>query len=283
MFRWVKEYWRSVLQSVLTALGIVFLFIEAYEVITDCNIQLPFGLFLIVVAASGVTYFLLDGYLIKGFLRKEVEIPSHGLDTKIMVKFGDLFEQDGWKAVGANDFFDSHVDEELVSSQSLHGRVINKYWLEDRTGWQKQINTSLKSVKAETVSRPKGNERRYPIGTTASATVGNQKFLFVALGKTNIGDNVTSANGEMLISATRGMLVKARATCSYEPLSIPLMGSGLARVGIKNSVILDLIITAILEESRNGRITGEITVIVSPEKAGQINLKNHVRNWTHGS
>lgn len=282
MLRWFSEYWRNILQSVLTALGVVFLLIESYEVITDNNIQLSFSCFLSVIAASGITYFFLNGYFLNGFLQKKIEIPSHDLDTKIFVKFGNLFEEEGWKAVGASDFFDSHVDEDLVSSNSLHGHVINTFWSDNRTDWQKQINSSLKNVVGEKVTRSKGNEYRYPIGTTGIAKSEDHKFLFVALGETDITSNVTSANGEMLISAVRGMLIKARAVCSYEPLFIPLMGSGLARVGIKNSVILDLIITAILEESRQGRVTGEITVIVPLDKEGQINLKNHVRNWKHG-
>lgn len=282
MLRWFSEYWWNILQSVLTALGVIFLFVESYEVITDDNIRLSFVCFLSVIAASGISYFLLDGHFLNGFLKTEIEIPSPDLDTKIFVKFGNLFEEEGWKAVGVNDFFDSRVDEDLVSSKSLHGYVINTFWPDNRADWQKQINSSLRGVAGGKVTRSKGNECRYPVGTTGISKSEGQKFLFVALGKTDITNNVTSANGEMLISAVRGMLAKARAVCSYEPLNIPLMGSGLARVGIKNSVILDLIITAILEESRQGRITGEITVIVPHEKEGQINLKNHVRNWKHG-
>ena len=135
---------------------------------------------------------------------------------------------------------------------------------------------------------PRGNTEkkaincRYPIGTTVRACTDSQKFLFVALGRTNADNNVTSANAEMLIRAIRGMVVEARAACSMEPLVIPLMGSGLSRVGIKNSVIMDLIITAVLEESRQSRVTGEIKIVLSPDKAHDINLKNHIRNWTHG-
>ena len=279
MANWLSEYWRKVIQSVLTSLGIVFLIIESYEVITDDNIKLSFTLFLVVIAASGIFYFLIDGYLLSGFLKNEIEIKGHGFDTKIKVKFGNLLEQEGWKAIGVNDFFDSHVDEDLVSSKSLHGYVINTYWPDRRADWQKQISSTLVTVDGETVNRLKGNKRRYPIGATGYATEGDNKFLFVALSKTDVSNNVVSANGEMLIAAVRGMLRKARSVCSYEPLSIPLMGSGLARIGIKNSVILDLIITAILEETRRGRVTGEITVIVPPDKEDQINLKNHVRNW----
>ena len=60
------------------------------------------------------------------------------------------------------------------------------------------------------------------------------------------------------------------------------MGSGLSRVEIKNSVLVDLIITAVSEESRHGRVTGEITIILSEDMAHHINLKNHIRNWAYG-
>ena len=110
----------------------------------------------------------------------------------------------------------------------------------------------------------------------------NQKFLFVALGKTDLANNVTSANAEQLIRAVRGMVAEARAACSMEPLANPLMGSGLSRVGIKNSILVDLIITAVLEESRHGKVTGEIKIVLPEDKACHINLNNHIRNWANG-
>lgn len=280
--RWIFECWRELVRSLLGSFGAIFLLLEAFEVLTDGNIMMPFAWFIVIGVLPGVSFFLLDGYRLSGFLRREVEIPNPDVDTKIVLKFGDIFAQDGWKAVGVNDFFDSIVDEDLVSSRSLHGHVLSTYWRENRNDWEKQVAASLRNQSGQRVSRSKGNRLRYPIGTTARACTEEQKFLFVALGETNPSNNVTTANAETLIKAVRGMVAEARAACSMEPLAIPLMGSGLARVGIKNSVLVDLIITAVLEESRHGRVTGEINIILPFDKALYVNLKDHVRNWTHG-
>lgn len=280
--RWIFEYWRELVRSLLGSFGAIFLLLEAFEVLTDGNIMMPFAWFLVIGVLPGVSYFLFDGYRLSGFLRREVEIPNPDVGTKIVLKFGDIFAQDGWKAIGVNDFFDSIVDEDLVSSRSLHGHVLSIYWRDNRSDWEKQVAASLRNQSGQRVSRSKGNRLRYPIGTAARACTDEQKFLFVALGETHPSNNVTTANAEMLIKAVRGMVAEARAACSMEPLAIPLMGSGLARVGIKNSVLVDLIIAAVLEESRHGRVTGEINIILPFDKALHINLKDHVRNWTHG-
>ena len=282
MLRWLLQHWRELLRSILGSFGAIFLILEAFEVLTDGNVKVPFVLFILIGLLPGVIFFLVDGYKISGFLRREVEIPNPGNDTKIVVKFGNLFAEEGWKAIGVNDFFDSIVDEDLVSSQSLHGYVLKTYWHENRSDWDKQISSSLRLRQGVRESRSKGNRLRYQIGTTGRACTKDQKFLFVALGKTDTTDNVTSANAELLIKAVRGMISEARAACSLEPLVIPLMGSGLARVGIKNSVLLDLIVTAVLEESRNGRVTNEIKIVLPEDKSHHINLKNHIRNWAHG-
>ena len=282
MKRWLSENWRKLIQDVLVALGAIFLLIESYEVVSDTNIQLSFTYFLIIVILAGGIHFLLDGYYWTGFLKNEVELPHQGFDTKIRVKVGDLFEEDGWKAIGVNDFFDHVVDEDLVSSRSLHGQVILRYWLENPDDWLNQVKDSLAHIEPAQEYRRKGNKHRYPIGATGCARASDQKFLLVALSHTNPLDNVTTANLETFVCAISGMLVRARAACSLEPLVIPLMGTGLARVGLKHSVILDIIIATILEESRKGRITGEIILVVPHDRKGQINLKNHVRNWKNG-
>lgn len=262
----------------------IFLMLEAIEVFDLGNVSMHLTQFIAIVLVPGILLFLVDGFWVSGFLKSEVEIPNSVNDTKIKVKFGDLFKQEGWKAIAVNDFFDSKVDEDLVSSNSLHGYVLNTYWKDNRTDWTKQVGSSLGRLTAnlETRSKGKGNKSRYPIGTTARAISGEQKFLFVSLGETDVSNNETSANAEMLIGAVRGMVAEARSACSMDPLVIPLMGTGLARIDTKESVILDLIITAILEESRNGRVTGEIYIVLPERLSKRINLKNSVRNWSHG-
>lgn len=269
-------------RHILTAFGVIFLVIESYEVVSNNDLNFPYDCFLIIGVFLGIASFFVDGFFLSGFMRRELVLPIASADTVFRIKFGDIFEEDGWKVVGVNNFFDNIVDEDLVSSKSLHGHVLNKYWSTNREDWKQKIRRSLQDVDGVTVSRAKGNKTKYPIGTTARASTDNHDFLFVALGESNEQNNVVSANTEMLIKAIRGMASEARAACAMRPLVVPLMGDGLSRVGMHPSVLVELIITALIEESRQGKITGEIKIIVHSSRANTINLKKHARNWSHG-
>ena len=230
----IKEYWIHIARSILISMGALWLPIEAFEGLSNSDAKLSYYCFILLSIVIGISLFFIDGYYLSGFLKNRTEIKSSGFDTKVAIVFDDLFAQDGWKAIGVNDFFDSIVDDVLVSSKSLHGIVINEFWKDNRDEWQQQVNSFLKNIPVEKIRRTKGNHKRYPIGTTATAISGNQKLLFVALGNTDVSNNVTSANAESLICAVRGLLRKAREVCSNEHLFIPLMGSGLGRVGIQS-------------------------------------------------
>ncbi|MEP4441975.1 MAG: macro domain-containing protein, partial [Hyphomicrobiales bacterium] len=121
MLKALKAYWLPVTRSILIAMGLLWLPIEAYEGLSNSEAKLPFGCFILLSSLAGSGFYFLDGHYLTGNLKKRVEIKNHGLDTKIYIEFGDLFAQKGWKAIGVNDFFDSIVDEDLVSSKSLHG------------------------------------------------------------------------------------------------------------------------------------------------------------------
>ncbi len=279
MLKNIHAHWITLLHSVFAGLAGLFLIIESYEIITNTDVKFSFILFLLAATVIGSIHFFFDGYFISGFLKREIEISSNSFDSKVHIKFGDFFQQQGWKAVGVNDFFDSEVDDDLVAINSLHGKIINNYWPDDGAQWQKQINGGLKGIKATLVKRKKGNSKRYPIGTTAKAITGKDKFLFVAFGETNVTNNESTANAEMLICAVRGLLRKARSVCSNEPINIPLMGSGLARVGIRNAILVDLILSAIFEETKISKITDSITIVLPEEKSSEINLGAISRDW----
>ena len=58
------------------------------------------------------------------------------------------------------------------------------------------------------------------------------------------------------------------------------MGSGLSRVGIKNNILVDLILTAIFEETKNNKVTSEIRIVLPKEKASEINLGSLQKEWS---
>ncbi|MFC4348850.1 macro domain-containing protein [Kordiimonas lipolytica] len=271
--------WLCFFRALLTAIGIIWLFIESYEGITNQELDLSYKDFLLSSTLLGLLLFFADGLFLEGFFKNEIVISSNSFDTKISVLFGDFFDQKGWKAIGVNDCFDDIVDDIIVSSKSLHGQVIQKFWGGNSGNWRNQVDTALSQTPFTTITRNPGRTRRYEIGTTATAIVNENKFLFVALGRTDETTHRTSATAEDLIKAVRGLLVKARNSCSNETIYIPLLGSGLARIGIKNAILVDLILTAVFEETKQGKVSNSIKIVLPKDKKPEIDLGSIYQDW----
>ncbi len=267
-------------KSFLASFGVIWLFTEAYMAISKNNVDLSFGEYFLLSCLLGVVWFAIDGFFVSGFFKKEIFIDSNAFDTKVIIKFGDLFREDGWKAIPVNDFFDSIVDEKHIASKSLHGYTLQTYWNGDIENWDNQISQELSSTKKKKKNRNTGKKDRYPIGTTAAARQDANNFLFVVLAKTNLKNLEAKASPEDVIIAIKGLLQKAREVCASEPLNIPLMGSGLSRIGIKNNILVDLILTAIFEETKQNKITNEICIILPLEKINEISLHHIQKDWS---
>lgn len=54
---------------------------------------------------------------------KNVKIQIDG--SSVIIKEGDLFEEEGYKAIGFNEYFDTQVDNRIISEHSLNGIFIN--------------------------------------------------------------------------------------------------------------------------------------------------------------
>lgn len=270
-------------QSLLGGIGLVWLFLEAYYGLgpPDAH-KLAFLQFLCIGLVVGSLWFALNGFVITGFLRRSIEITSNAFDTPITIMFGDLFAQDGYKAIGVNEFFDSTVDEKHIASNSLHGLMLTSYWAGNISDWDSQVAQELESmqpIEVVTLRPAPGKPKRFAIGTTASVSRNGNDFLCVAITKTCIKSLEASATSDDLQHAMRGLLSKARSVCSGRPLNIPLIGSGLARTGIKPNIIVDLILLAIFEESRTRKITNHIRIIIPKGMKKRIDFTTIQKDW----
>ncbi|WP_129432236.1 macro domain-containing protein [Roseovarius sp. A46] len=267
-------------QFLLMVTGAIFLGVESYEVIGNQDLSFPWFLFVISCLILSVLIWIVHGFWIDGYLKGSVTIKSNVIDPPVSIEFGDLLEKEGWKAIGGNDFFDSEVDEIIISSNTLHGRVLRDYWPGAIDDWDQTVENELEQIQSSTEARRRGKTLRYPIGTTVSTIARNgSKFFFVALAKTAVGDGTTKANAEDIILAVRGLLKKARARCSNEPLYIPLLGSGLARTGMKEHLLLQLILIGIVEELKVAKVTSKITIILPKHLRNTINLGSINTHW----
>jgi hypothetical protein len=138
----------------------------------------------------------------------------------------------------------------------------------------------MTNVSNETVQRASGKTSRYDIGTTAAVSKGSDNFLCVVLTKTDTSTLEVKASASDLLKAVHGLLTKARSECSNQPLNIPLIGSGLGRVGIKPNILVDLILVAVFEETKLNKITNEIRIILPIERISDISLDAIKKDWS---
>lgn len=269
-------------QSLCGGIGFAWLFIDPlYGLGPADQGKIPYWIFLLIGLGLGSIWFAVNGLLVSRFLKGSIEIKSNAIDTTITVVFGDLFTQDGCKVVSVNDFFDSAVDDKHVASNSLHGRMLTRCWARSKADWDAQVDRELAGIPpTEDVARPSpGKPKRYAIGTTASVSRNGEHFLCVALTTTCTATLQVSATSDDLQHAVRALLSKARTECSGRSLNIPLLGSGLARTGIKPNILVDLILLAIFEESKCRKITDHIQIVLPTHLKSRIDLTTIEKDW----
>lgn len=277
-----KENFIRIIQSVLSSIAICWLFVEAHNALEKSNQwEVSFWLLILIGSIIGVIWFFINGYFVQGFLKSLIQIESNAIQSKIKIFFGDIFIHPGIITIGVNDFFDSIVDDNHISSNSLHGKMLKNYWSANTIEWDKQVTQQLQEfTEIEEVDRSSSAKtKRYNVGTTVVTTSNNHKFLCTALSKTNIETLECNVTPKDFYFAISEMLKKARSVCSGEELNIPLIGSGLSRTGIKENIIIDVILLAIFEESKNRKITDTINIILPKEKKKDINLVNILEDW----
>lgn len=232
----------------------------------------------------GLVAVIFDGYFLGGYFRQNLTLTvENSTVIEISITEGDLFAIDGYRVIPVNDFFDAIVDDKVISKRSLHGIALAKFWPSANSNhkdWSEEVKAELRKIDyLEKVSRTVGNHIRYPIGTSVSLEKDNSKFIFVALSKTNKPDNVTSATLTDYVSAISLCLQKARAVCNGEPLVLPLIGSGLSRLGLKPETLLQILLLSIAKESNTKFVTRQFKIVLTSDTMKRVNLYRLHEFW----
>lgn len=216
--------------------------------------------------------------IVRVYQPRQISIKVNTSDTTLNIYYGDIFKQKGYTAISANEFFDSELGEP-VSENSLHGMVIKQYFGGHPESFDKAISTDIKDIPFEVVQRDRGNTRKYLIGTTAFIKANERKFLLFALSHTNIQTFKASSNLSTMIKAMHGLFERARNCTGGEKLNIPLIGSGISGVGLPGTQLLQLIVLAIIDETKKQQICKEIDLVIHESRFEEIDLETIRRQW----
>jgi hypothetical protein len=208
----------------------------------------------------------------------KIEMKMQNSNTTIEIIFGDLFEQDGIRAIAVNEFFDSKIGKP-VSDKSLHGIFLQKCFGGYPQPFDNQLDDELKLIKSNPVVRNEGKTEQFPIGTTAMINCNQDQYLVFALSKTDSNTCKASSDVNMMWLALHKLWNRMRIEAGGHAVNIPLIGSGLSGLGLPTRDLLNLIILSAITETKSKEITQRIRIVLHSSRFDDLDLRDVKKHW----
>lgn len=253
----------AILGGVSIITSITFVFIEINKATKTI---IGVSLFIILV----LTYLFIWIYL-----NKKSSIHLKVNNSKIEVKFGDIFEERAdFKVVAFNEYFDTIVDDKIIAKTTLNGIFINKFF-KDNVGELDEIisnDTHLNdSIIIDNNLRISGKKIKYKLGTIC---VVNDYFLTALTHFDN--DNRAYLEMNDFIDCMLNFWNEVDRVYAGKTIALPILGSGITRFkgydNISDQELLELIIWTFKVSRIKFTYPSKVKIVVYKGKSDKINL-----------
>ena len=241
-------------------LGIIFIL----------DINYSFKMRVSIVISSFLIPFI--GSFIYTLLVKTKKI-KYNSDKNLIIKFGDLLEQHGIIIIPVNCYFDTLINDKIISEVSIHGQFIKKFFAGNTIELDNLITESLEKQKIffEVIDRNIGKNRKYPIGTIAQ--VNKNGNIYYLLASTYFDDNhVAYCSLKEYYFNIITLIEYLNINSQGKNVSIPLIGSGFARLKKKREVILKNLIS--IFRMTDIPLKSNVDIVLSESDLNEINLES---------
>lgn len=188
-----------------------------------------------------------------------------GTDIWIEIRIADIFSINAAYVISTNSSFDTAVNDRLISRQSLQGAFTERFY--DKT---EHLDGDLdQSLQHETASgdRPSkvgGKSKIYPIGTVAKIAPKGQKAYLLAISELN-EHGVAESSFEAVKTALASLWNFVSSKGGYDPLAIPVLGTGHGRLSTPRAVVIKEIVRSFVAACSERKFAGKLTVVISPK------------------
>lgn len=248
------------------------------------TISTIFSLFLIFIdiptdnkLTLGVIFLFILFLLYLGIWFKSNNLTEVNLDvegTIVTVKAGDLFKQDGFKAIAFNEYFDTQVDDKIISRKSLNGIYIDNYLSCSTSDLDQRISDyhfDEDEILDINKTRKVGKNQKYSLGTIFV----NDDFLLTAFSKFDDKDRAFLTMPDYL-----GFLInfwdKVNRIYAQKNVSVPIFGSGITRIkehkNINDEDLLKIMLWTFRISEMRFKFPAKLTIVIHKDKIDKINL-----------
>lgn len=193
--------------------------------------------------------------------------------SKVTIATGDLFKQSDFKAIAFNEYFDTQVDDKIISKSSLNGiylerisnrsieeldRIINDYQFDEGELLESDIDRI-------------GKSKKYKLGTICVV----DDFLLVAFSKFDRQNKAVLSMPEYL-EFLINFWDSVNRVYSQKNVSVPIFGTGITRIkehkNISDEELLKIMLWTFRISEMRFKYPAKLSIIIHEDKIDSINL-----------
>lgn len=255
-----REYY-----SILSVIGLVLSFILIFKGVPDEHKSIAAVIFMSLLI---IIYIFL---WIRANTMQKIKLEMN--NSVLEIKLGDIFEEKEFKVIAFNEYFDTQVDEKVISSNTLNGKYI-KEKVDDINTLDKLIEKELTSRNLKSIQnseRKLGKKCKYDLGTI----VKNGDYLLMAFSKFD-EDNRAYLSLEDYIDCLLNFWNEVDIVYNGNSVSIPVLGSGITRFKgydmIKPQELLELLIWSFKVSKVKISYSSKVTIVIHESQKDKINF-----------
>ena len=253
----------AALSAISVITSILFLFIEI-----DAKFKAAVG-----VIALCVLVLLYIGLWLYSNFRQSIELKVN--NSLIEVKYGDIFNESAeLKAIAFNEYFDTLVDDKIISKGSLNGQFIEKYYKGKVDELDSMISSDPHLLEAkieENVRRRSGKKVKYNLGTICVI----DDYLITAFSRFDDDDRAYLGMNDY-INCMLNFWNEVDRIYAGRTVALPVLGSGITRFkgyeNISDQELLELIIWTFKVSRIKFSYPSKVKIVVYDKKSEKTNL-----------
>ena len=233
--------------------------------IRDIHQSLSWWICLIILLIAYVILTVIIRIIIERVNRRPVSLSVNG--NQVEIKTGDIFTEKGLKLIPFNEYFDTTVDDVIISKSTLNGMFLTQY-INDIDALKKSIENAA-NEKTELTAEKANGRLKYPLGRI----ILYNEYLLLSFSHFNEQNeaHIDVVDYEQCLFR---MWNEIRRTYSGRAIVIPLIGSGITTfdgINKKDNVSLLKCILCTLKSS-GVQLNNKVTIILTESVQKTINM-----------
>lgn len=212
-----------------------------------------------------------------GIWLKSNNLTEINLDVEgsiVTVKAGDLFQQDGFKVIAFNEYFDTQVDDKIISHKSLNGLYIDNHLSDSISDLDQRIsNFTFDEDEILEVNHERNTDKKqkYSLGTIFV----NEDYLLTAFSKFD-DKNIAFLTMPDYLGFLINFWDKVNRIYAQKSVSVPIFGSGITRIkehkNISDEDLLKIMLWTFRISEMRFKFPAKLTIVIHNDKIDKINL-----------